>query len=102
MKVLFIVLVLVSANSFSKEFSGTVKGLYVNNSNTALVTLKQGDNSPSCAAGMWQFQFDSKTEHGKQWVSMLLASKMSKTKIKVGYTPNANGYCRVVYFYYFN
>jgi len=100
--VFFIVLVMLSANSLSEEFSGTVKALYVNSSNKALVTLKQGDNLPSCAAGLWQFQFDSNTDYGKQWVSMLLASKMSKTQIRVGYTPNAGGYCSVAYVYYLN
>ena len=98
--VLSIMLVLVSVDSFSVEFTGTVKGFYVNSANTALVTLKQEELTPSCLPGTWQFHFDSTTEYGKQWVSMILASRMSQTKIKVGYTPNPYGRCSVSYFYY--
>lgn len=88
---------------FSEEYSGKIKGFYINSTNTALVKLDSGQGVPLCGAkDGWHFVFDSKTDSGKQWVSMILASRFSGGDIKVGYTVNPNGYCTVTYFYYYD
>ncbi len=102
-KVISLMIVLASGSLNAAEFKGTVKGIYINSSKVALVTLKNENNSPNCGStNGWQFQFDSTTEHGSQWVSMLLASRMSKTEIIAGYNPKENGICTPTYFYYYD
>lgn len=97
------VLILTASNSFSDGFYGKVKGFYVNNSNTVLVTLDQGGKQPACdSTNGWQFKFDSTTEHAKTWISMLLASRMAQSEIRVGYIPSETGACSVTNFYFYD
>ncbi|WNO07958.1 hypothetical protein [Teredinibacter sp. KSP-S5-2] len=104
MKIIISVIVLLFSVSLNAaEFTGTVKGFLVHSSKVAYVTLEKGNTSPSCdLANGWQFQFDPTSEHGKQWVSMLLASRMSKMEIIAGYNPNTSGNCTPTYFYYYD
>ncbi len=102
--VCFLFTLILSASSVNAaEFLGNVQLFYVNNSNLALLKLKQGNtaNSPGCnPSDGWDFSFSSDTEFGKQWVSMLLASRMAEKEIMVGYTGNPNGRCQVKYIYF--
>ncbi|MBL4703802.1 MAG: hypothetical protein JKY54_04735 [Flavobacteriales bacterium] len=87
-------------NSFADEFSGNVKGFYVNNNGVALVTMENGTTQPNCPPGVWQFTFNTEDNGAKEWVSMLLTARTTQSNIKVGYSPNTSNYCSVSYFYF--
>lgn len=90
-------------SAYAIEFTGTVKGFYVNESNLSLVRLQKEGVTPQCDdASGWQFEFNAVSEHGKQWVSMLLAARMAQKEIKIGYTSNENGRCPVRYVYFYD
>ena len=98
-------LCLISNFSYAVEFHGKVTGFYINKNGEALVRLKstQPNQTISCASGNgWDLTFNSTTEVGKMWVSMIMASRLSNTEIKVGYLPNPTGICSVNYFYYYD
>lgn len=102
-KAIFIITLLIFNNpAYSMEYGGVVQGFYINESNLVLVKLKNDNTSPQCAVGTWQFKFNGNSDVAKNWISMLLASRMSNKKIIVGYTKNEEGLCSVHYFYYYN
>jgi len=95
-----ILLLMFSCNVFSESANGKVKGLYVNESGTALVILE--NKNPGCGStNGWDYSFSSITEQGKQWVSMFLAARMAKTEIRISHNPHPTSYCSInfVYFY---
>lgn len=71
------------------EYSGVVKGLYVNKYKTVLVRLES--LTPTCGDSSWPFEFQSDSEVAQEWMSLLLYSKASNKPIVVGYNPNATG-----------
>jgi len=103
MKILIsVLLICYSGLSFSApQYSGKVKGFYVNNDE--LVLVKLDISTPECGNTNWPFEFSASSPVAKEWVSMLLMAKSSQTKINVGYTANTatGGRCSIAYFYFY-
>ena len=98
-------LLLFTAPTRAAEFRGTVSGFYINKNGEALVRIKGTvpNQAINCTAGNgWDLTFSSATEVGKIWVSMLMATRLSNSEIRVGYVPNSAGICTVDYFYYYD
>lgn len=99
--VLFLTFLSLSQIAYSAEYSGKVKGFYINNISTALLSLSDGASQPECESGVWQFTFNVETESSaKEWVSMILASKATGSTLKVGYTPDTSARCSIQYLYF--
>ena len=103
-RILFLGVLFFSSVSNAANFRGNVSSFYINSTNTALLIMKQDNtgNKPNCTkvAGGWDFKFATDSEYGKQWVSMLLAARMSNEEIVAGYSSNPDGSCTVSYFYF--
>ena len=84
------------------EFTGTVRGFYINSSNQALVRLLNGTLVPNCVGTSWSFQFNPTTEVGKQCSAMLLAARMANRAIKIGYTASTTGACTVTHVFFWD
>ncbi|WP_196161169.1 hypothetical protein [Reinekea sp. G2M2-21] len=102
----FVLLSVIAAYSHSAELAGTIKGLYVNQSNLVLLTLNvQVPGGHSCQKNnMWQFAFPLDSEAHQAMYSTLLATKMSGQAIRVGYNDTCSSVWNAinpsyVYFY---
>jgi len=91
--------------SYGAESLGTVNEFIVTNSDAVRFSLvyKGGDAEIDCKSGSsWKFEFYNTggEEYKAQWVSMLIAAKISQHDIRIGYTPNNSGICSVGYIYF--
>ena len=102
--VVSLLLVLASHSSLAvnKEFSGAVKGFYVNKHGIVNVNIEHPTATPDCNYPTWPFTFNVADIPAQVWLSMLLASKTTGDTIKLGYEPSVSGSCNVHYFYYLN
>jgi hypothetical protein len=101
MKKLFLslIFVLCSGLAHGAEYSGKVKGFYINSSKLTL--LKLDIATSDCSDNNWSFQFSLDNAAAKEWVSMILMAKASAATLKVGYTPNPAGRCSINYLYFY-
>jgi hypothetical protein len=106
-KILIFIIMLLSNFTFAADQAdGNVKGFFINSDNLGLLKLtKEVTGCGAESSGGWDFSFDTTTDSGKQWVSMLLAARMSASLVRVGYlpAPTQNGtYCSLDYVYFYD
>ncbi len=99
-----LLLSLMSTFAFSAEYTGKIKGFYINSGQTVLVEFDVP--TPDCdnSNGGWAFQFNLNNDVAKSWVSMILMARSQKKEIRVGYVPpvNGSGRCGVSYLYFYD
>jgi len=97
--ILGLILVLFSGLTYGVEYTGKIKGFYINSSK--LVLLKLDIPTPDCSDVNWGFHFNTDDAVAKEWVSMLLMAKASEATIRIGYNPNSAGRCSINYLYFY-
>lgn len=97
-----VVMGFLATTASADEFTGTVRGFYINGSNQAFLKMLNGSLVPNCVGTTWSFQFNPTTDSGKQWSAMLMAAKVANRSIRIGYTASTTGYCTVSYVYFYD
>jgi hypothetical protein len=97
---IFIMVCIFCSSALSaSEYTGKVKGFYINTGKTVLI--KFDINTPACSDTSWPFSFNMDGPVAKEWVSMILMARAADKEIKIGYIPNSGGRCSVSYFYFY-